>query len=100
MPWPTSSPPGYAASRRTPTLPDLVLSRRRLLATGSTLALAGLVPLLGGCGGAAMPPTTLRVYLGLTAYERTYFARTILPPFERARNVRVEFAGGTGEEAI
>src|SRR3954451_10916059 len=88
-PWPTSSPTGCAANRRTPALPDLVLSRRHFVATGGSLALPALLPFLGGCGGSTAPPTALKVYLRLTAYERAYFPRAILPPFERARNVRV-----------
>lgn len=82
-----------------PPLAESPLSRRRFLAAGG-LALAGALPLLGGCGGTAAPPATLRVHLRLTAYERAFFARAILPPFERARNLRVELGPGTTDEAI
>lgn len=78
-----------------------LLTRRRFVALGGTLALAGAAPLLGGCGGTApAPPPTLRIHLSLSAYERAFFARAIVPPFEQARNVRVELADGTTDEAI
>jgi ABC-type glycerol-3-phosphate transport system substrate-binding protein len=58
------------------------------------------LPLLGGCGTSAVPKATLRVNLRLTAYERSFFKHAILPPFEEANNVRVEFTPGTTDEAI
>ena len=75
------------------------LTRRRLLAAGAALALAPL-PLLAGCGKVAAPKATLRINLRLTAYERAFFGRAILPPFEAANGVRVEFTAGTTDEAI
>ncbi len=78
-----------------------LLTRRRFVALGGTLALAGASPLLGGCGGTApAAPPTLRVHLSLSAYERAFFARAIVPPFEQAQNVRVALADRTTDEAI
>lgn len=76
------------------------LTRRRLLTAGAGLTLAAALPFLDGCGTTALPQTTLRVNLRLTAYERSFFVHTILPPFEAANNVRVEFTPGTTDEAI
>ena len=76
-----------------------ILTRRHLLATAAGLALT-TVPFLSGCGTVAAPRTPLRVNLRLTAYERAFFARAILPPFEEANNARVEFTSGTTDEAI
>lgn len=76
------------------------LTRRRFLGATTALAVGGVVPFLGGCGRSSVPPPTLRVHLRLSAYERAFFTRTILPPFERARNVRVALGGGTTDEAI
>lgn len=73
------------------------LTRRQLLLGGATAAL------LAGCGGArpgAAPVATLRVLLSLNAYEREFFGRAVLPPFEERHRVRVELASGTSSEAI
>lgn len=79
---------------------DPTLTRRRLLTAGAGLTLAATLPLLGGCGKSAAPKATLRVNLRLTAYERSFFTRATLPPFEETNNVRVEFTPGTTDEAI
>lgn len=73
------------------------LTRRRFLTGIGALA---AMPLFAGCGENAAPKTTLRINLRLTAYERAFFVRAILPPFEAAHNALVEFTGGTTGEAI
>ena len=75
------------------------VTRRHFLAAG--LGLAAL-PLLAGCGagGASAPPTSLRVHLNLTAYERAVFVRLVTPPFEAAQGARVDLTDGTTDEAI
>jgi ABC-type glycerol-3-phosphate transport system substrate-binding protein len=76
---------------------DRPLTRRRFIAGVGALA---AVPLLASCGKTAPPTATLRINLRLTAYERAFFNRAILPPFEAAHNVRVVFTSGTTDEAI
>ncbi len=75
-------------------------TRRRILAAGAGFAFAAALPLLGGCGTSTAPRATLRVNLRLSAYERSFFVHSILPPFAAANNVRVEFTPGTTDEAI
>ena len=60
-----------------------------------------LTPLLGGCrSDVATTPSTLRVHLRLSAYERAAFERVVLPNFLRDHNLRVTWEAGTVDEAI
>ena len=72
--------------------------RRRFLAGAASLA---LLPFLPGCTSDSPPPTgTLRVHLRLTAYERSFFERVILPTFARDQGLSVVWEEGTVEEAM
>lgn len=71
--------------------------RRRFLAGAAALT---LLPFLSACSAEATPtPGTLRVHLRLTAYERSFFERAILPDFARTHGLRVVWEDGTVEEA-
>lgn len=74
------------------------LPRRRFVLG---LGVCSLLPFLPACGGdAPAPPGTLRVHLRLTAYERAFFERAILPAFERDHGLRVVWEDGTIDEVI
>lgn len=74
------------------------LSRRAFVGAAGALALA---PLLGGCRtGSATPRGTLRVHLRLTAYERAFFERAILPAFARDHGLSITWVDGTGNEVL
>src|SRR5207302_709495 len=86
--------PGQRMSRPDRRGPRPALTRRQVLALGAAL------PFLRGCGAPAPAPATVRAFFPLDAYERAFFERHVLPPFERQANVRVQLAGGTGAEAL
>ncbi len=94
----TAGGPGTRASGCGETAKRRRFSRRVFVAGAGALAFA---PLLSACGADnAATPSTLRVHLRLSAYERAAFERVILPTFQREHNLRVVWEDGTVDEAI
>jgi ABC-type glycerol-3-phosphate transport system substrate-binding protein len=77
---------------------EVTVPRRRFLIGLGAFA---FLPFLPACGSdAPAPPGIVRAHLRLTAYERAFFERVVLPAFERDRGLRVVWEEGNVEEAI